>query len=488
MNDKGRQLQHSSTNNNCATTSNYRNKIRKNHSTNRSPSSKTLSREKSTIIRSNVVVLANTNIADTRQAECSSQTNVNDSQNENTTQQQNHYGYTRGDFISGEICNLHLSDRSYCHAFNYSGDILAVGTATSVDFYDTTSIRGKNVRPNNCNHFPIITSIPHASDGSMTSAITWIPPMRIRASSPLLSFNRYAKEYTRFTNDSENSTNHQLIAVSDLGGNIYLYSVDPDILESQGPTLIFNGHNYNGSQIRSLAAAYGERGRQYRDDNSNMMLVIAAGDKSGCVTIITFDVTPGTTATNQLNIPLYIDTKHFNVMPQQTQQRYIVKEDPISDKYYSQNPNHNASTSCGILGIAIEFERGMMAVCTSSGSVQVFSLPELLAINTKQMPPCSTYKLLWSTQSVNASAIRCVVFGPKSTNTLMYGGYDKTIILVDIDHWTITRELNVQGTVRHWIACELLLSFILLNKLNDFLSGGVFIRLISYNTMTNIDI
>ena len=119
-----------------------------------------------------------------------------------------------------------------------------------------------------------------------------------------------------------------------------------------------------------------------------------------------------------------------------------------------------SNSSGGILGIAIEFERGMMAVCTSNGLVQVFSLSHLLSFTMNNTPnmtrndhhdsrgPYSKGILLWSSQNITTSAIRCIVFGPKNTNALMYGGYDKMIILVDIDQWTITRELNVQGTVR----------------------------------------
>jgi hypothetical protein len=397
------------------------------------------------------------------------------------SQQPQPFGYCHGDFASGQIYQLQLQDKSFCHSYNYYGDILAVGTATSIDFYDTSSATIQNGSTHTCTGHPysIITFISHpavtgnnGTINNMISAMVWIvpptvPPTKLRTTSAssvkatALNINQYSDvtarsihdcsyHYSTNTGTYKNSdANQQLLAVSDLSGRIYLYSINPDILESQGPTLIYCGNNSNGTQIRSLAAGYYDNGRNQTDESDHMSLLIMAGDKGGCITIITFDV-----SIYPPNNPLYIDTKQFRVIQQHPPQaQYIVKE-AYMNEHCGSNTNHTSSSNGGILGIAMEVERGMMAICTSSGLVQVFSLPSLLSNalhNIQTVTSSNQYdqngSLLWSSQNVTSSAIRCITFGPNDTSTLMYGGYDKTIILVDTDQWTITRELSVQGTV-----------------------------------------
>lgn len=454
MDGSVKQQHRSSTYNHAAatTTSTKRDRIcrKTNGRTTRSLSSNnvlvSMSREKSTLIRKNEAPVVQQPGRTSHQIDIAS--NVSGTQHCSSNQQQQQYGYVGGDFASGQIYKLQLRDRSYCHSYNYYGDILVVGTATSLDFYDATTLKDHT---NNCNQYSIIISIPHTAGGGMISAITWIAPTkRTTSSASSSSFNAFSDSHEMnindynnyYSNKNNNDVNQQLLALSDLNGRIYLYSINPDILESQGPTLIYNGNNRNGTQIRSLAAGY----------FSGTSLVIAAGDKSGCVTLVTFLVSTAVAA-QQVNFPVYIDTKQFSVAQQQEERN--LKELYGEEKYNNNGTNQNSS--CGVLGIAFEFRRGMMAICTSSGLVQVFSLSHLLSFGTNNTPTIndnhhdslhsSKCKLLWSTQNINASAVRCIIFGPNDTNTLIYGGYDKTIIMVDIDRWTTIRELHVQGTV-----------------------------------------
>jgi hypothetical protein len=471
MNDNTKQQRISTYNNAAAST--YHDRVRSktsspNRTTNRSLSSNAVlistSREKGTTIRKNDIV-TNHQIASEKPEQVRSSRHIDmppiasDVHHRNTIQQQQlqqQHGYVNGDFTSGQICKLYLRDRSYCHSYNYYGDILAVGTATSLDFYDTSSTIRNSDKTNNGHEYSIITSVPHTAGGSssMISAILWIdPPLQ----TPSSLFNEYSDESTKSTSrsysytNSSNMTSQQLLAISDLSGRIYLYSINPDILESQGPSLIYCGSNSNGTQIRCLAAGYYHSCLPMYNNNvdePDVSLIIAVGDKGGCITIVTFD------STLQANDPLYFDTKEFNATHQ-----YNYKEVHMDDLYNRSSTNHNNSSG-GILGIAFELERGMMAVCTSSGLIQVFSLSHLISLGTHNAAAMTSDDfndrhgshirniLLWSSQNLASSAIRCIIFGPNNTNTLMYGGYDKTIVLVDIDQWTITRELSVQGTVR----------------------------------------
>lgn len=469
MNDNTKQQQRNSTSTyNHATKSTSRNRIRSKTtspnrtSTNRSLSTNavltSMSREKSTTIRKN----DNFTTAQKQHPGRSSHHLDIPSMvcDWSSTTEQQPFGYVNGDFTSGQICKLQLRDRSYCHSYNYYGDILTVGTATSIDFYDTSStcLRNSGRHTTNCHPYSIIASVPHtagASTGNMISAIVWINPSTKSSSSKGYSDDaaRSAIDYSNLYNTNNTNANQQLLALSDLIGHIYLYSIDPDILESQGPTLIYSGNNSNGSQIRCLAAGYYPQLNNHVDEPP-ISLVLAAGDKSGCITIVAFD------STLRPSNPQYIDPKQFNIT-QQPQEHNNFKEVPTDDHYNSSSMNRSSTSTGGILGIAFELERGVMAICTSSGLVQAFSLPHLLSAGTNNTPAKTSddhpYRrgshsqqpvLLWTSQNVTASAIRCIAFGPNNTNTLMYGGYDKTIIMVDTEQWIIIRELNVHGTVR----------------------------------------
>jgi hypothetical protein len=213
------------------------------------------------------------------------------------------------------------------------------------------------------------------------------------------------------TNDqfSDERNNQNLLAVSDLDGNILLFHIDSDILESQGPSLLYSGSNANGSQIRCLDAGY------YHCLDQKL-LVVAAGDKSGAVTIVTFN------ASQIQQQPIYMTSLQLHLMYRQD----LCMEVEVNKS--------------GVLGLSLRFDRGIVAVSSSSGLVQMISLSYIL----EKKQTTDSNGILWSHQN-NGGSIRCVVFGD---DFLAFGGYDKTVSLVDTQHWVISRELALQGTVR----------------------------------------
>jgi hypothetical protein len=289
------------------------------------------------------------------------------------------HGFVDGNFSSGKVFDLRLPEKSYCIAYNKCADILAVGTATSLDFYDASN-------------YCLIYSLHRRS---MISALSWIS-VPFSASS---------------TNDqfSDERNNQNLLAVSDLDGNILLFHIDSDILESQGPSLLYSGSNANGSQIRCLDAGY------YHCLDQKL-LVVAAGDKSGAVTIVTFN------ASQIQQQPIYMTSLQLHLMYRQD----LCMEVEVNKS--------------GVLGLSLRFDRGIVAVSSSSGLVQMISLSYIL----EKKQTTDSNGILWSHQN-NGGSIRCVVFGD---DFLAFGGYDKTVSLVDTQHWVISRELALQGTVR----------------------------------------
>jgi hypothetical protein len=289
-------------------------------------------------------------------------------------------GFVDGNFSAGKVLDLKLKDKSYCMAYDRYGDTFVVGTATSLDFYDSSS-------------YDLIHSVPQRS---MISAVAWVAsPLSCRSNDNDLNLE-------------ENSRN-RLLATSDLDGMISLYSADLDILESQGPTLLYSGSNASGAQIRSLDAGF-------YSCAGHRSLVIAAGDKGGAVTVVSFEA-------SSLRYPVYADSMQMQLWHKQD----LCMENEVNKS--------------GILGLAINCDQGMMAVSSSGGLVQVVSLSNILM--EKRFTIGRNGDVLWSSQN-NGGAIRCVVFG---NNVLAFGGYDKIVTLVDTQQWTVSRELMVQGTV-----------------------------------------
>jgi hypothetical protein len=256
------------------------------------------------------------------------------------------HGFVEGDFSSGKIHDLIVDDK--CHVMAYSNDhsLFAVGLAKSLELYETTTW----------------SLVHHVEREGMVSALCWIP-------------------------EASSSASNSLLGVSGLDGTVSLYRVNVDILEVQGPSLLYE-FRVDG-QVRALDCGFFGK--------LNPSLVMAVGDKTGSVTLVSF--------THDLN-PIKTET----VMKCQT----------------------------GILGISLNTTSALLAWSTTGGRVCVHQLSRehtgAIHIETE----------VWSVQ--RNGPVRSVVFD--GTRRLAFGGYDKKVILVDTQQWVVSHEINLFGTVR----------------------------------------
>ena len=249
--------------------------------------------------------------------------------------------------------------------------LLAVGTKTSLQFYDSSN-------------FALVHEL---LVNEIISALKWIVP----------------------SSDDKTSGNDgsMLIATTSLSGRLCLYSVDLEILESQGPSLLYSSKNADGVQIRSLDAGFDRyAGRS--------LLLLVAGDKSGAIMTATF-------------------TTQHGQPPHLLQERTLA----VSTSESGARPAKGDS----ILGLAICTQRGFLATSTKGGLVQVHNLAHRLFAEQQQ-----SYEPLWFLQ--RNGPVRHVTFSKNDSDLLAFGGYDKTVVLVTTGLWAVARELTLQGTVR----------------------------------------
>jgi len=279
-------------------------------------------------------------------------------------------GFVDGNFASGKLLDLRI--KSKCWAVSYMKPLLAVGTKTSLQFYDSSN-------------FALVHELPV---NEIISALKWIAP----SSDDMTSGN----------------DGSMLIATTSLSGRICLYSVDLEILESQGPSLLYSSKNAGGVQIRSLDAGFGRyAGRS--------LLLLAAGDKSGAIMTATFTTQDG-------------------------QPPHLLQERTL-DASTSESGARPAKEN-SILGLSICTQRGFLATSTKGGLVQVHNLAQRLFAERQQQ----SYEPLWFLQ--RNGPVRCVTFSKNDSDLLAFGGYDKTVVLVTTGLWAVARELTLQGTVR----------------------------------------
>jgi hypothetical protein len=99
----------------------------------------------------------------------------------------------------------------------------------------------------------------------------------------------------------------------------------------------------------------------------------------------------------------------------------------------------------GILGLAVNAAVTLLAISTKGGEVIVARIIR----NTDNS--LSLGDELYTVQRLGP--VRSIVF-TKNERQLIFGGYDKMVVVVDTKLWAITRELNVQGTVRAEVFCR----------------------------------
>jgi len=187
-----------------------------------------------------------------------------------------------------------------------------------------------------------------------------------------------------------------LLAVGGLDGTAVLYKVEMQVLETQGASVLYVFKVSDQVRSMTLSVLY------------HNTLLWTVGDKSGTVTLCTLQVDKNDTITTLLDKNM---------------------------EYYS--------LDSGILALAVNTSATFLAIATKSGQVIVRRIEQ-----QQQQQHTSTTTILthqvFGTQRLGP--VRSAVF-TQDERRFIFGGYDKTVVVVDTRLWAITRELKVQGTI-----------------------------------------
>lgn len=178
-----------------------------------------------------------------------------------------------------------------------------------------------------------------------------------------------------------------LLTVGCLDGRVSIYRMKPHLLELQGADLIHR-FQVNG-QVRALTLTF--------YDQAEREILLTTGDTSGDLTFSRYDMDYG-----------LIETR-------------------IAHTYGS-----------GILGLATTSWGSLIAVCTKHGDVSVCKI---------QREYNHSLSLGFEFFSARRNgAVRSLAFSPDEKR-LVFGGYDKTVVVVDTELWAEIRCLTLDGTV-----------------------------------------
>jgi len=174
-----------------------------------------------------------------------------------------------------------------------------------------------------------------------------------------------------------------LLAVACLDGTVAVYKMQVDLIELQGVDLFYE-YRCN-SQVRCMTVVI-----------SDHSVLLAVGEKIGTITFfaLSFD---GTRA------------ESWNV------------------------DQHDSA----VLGLVISHSGSLLAACTKGGDVTV------RRIHREKVG----FRLgadLWHTK--RNGPLRSILFS-NDDSRLVFGGYDKKVVLVDTNLWDVVRELNLEGTI-----------------------------------------
>jgi WD40 repeat protein len=181
----------------------------------------------------------------------------------------------------------------------------------------------------------------------------------------------------------------EIMAVAGLDGQVSVYSVSIPLLELQGVRL---EHEFQvHSQVRCMAL----------EDFGEGSLLLAIGDKLGKVTLSTLrrDEEGRVAETHRTTLDL--------------------GKDPV-------------------LGLGIRVERSILLATTKGGKVIVYGLNGIGSRGVE------FGEVIWTTQ--RNGPVRAAIIS-KDGKQLAFGGYDKSVVLVDTDLWAIVRVLSLEGTV-----------------------------------------
>ena len=321
--------------------------------------------------------------------------------NVGTSSSVNFSGFVQGNFGAGKVHEVKLPPRTTCYTLAFHPcrhiPLLAVGLSEGLAFYETES-------------FSLVYQ-QYLDD--MVSALSWIPQpeesLATRRSQTLI--------LKQANPPQKHNSSDTLLAAGTLDGWISLYRVNVHILETQGPTLL---HRFSvAGQIRALTTCYINSNVASTSslESTPPTLLIACGTKNGAVTAMLWN-------------------------------------DDAPESSPSISTLMQESTA--VLGLDIDARQCHIAWSTKSGQVVARKLcvhgrdrrSEAVVSSETRAPEDDTQidadRILWYTQ--RQGPVRCVVFSQLQPQ-LIFGGYDKTVVIVDTEIWAVCRQLSLQGTV-----------------------------------------
>ncbi|KAL3934274.1 MAG: hypothetical protein SGARI_003461, partial [Bacillariaceae sp.] len=197
--------------------------------------------------------------------------------------------------------------------------------------------------------------------------------------------------------DQHNHTTSALVAVAGLGnGQVSVYQLDVASLEFEGAKVLHEF--YMEAQVRSMA---------FKPLQQSGSIVLAIGDKSGRIALCT------------INSNSQEKSDEVVVLHQET---------------------HRIEQDDTVLGLDVQVLKGdkiLLACSTKSGKVLIYSIEWQLADKRLVFGPH-----LWETQ--RNGPVRSLTF---SGSLVLFGGYDKSLVIVDTNLMAITQDQSLQGTI-----------------------------------------
>jgi len=253
-----------------------------------------------------------------------------------------------------------------------------------------------------------------------------------------------------------------LLAVGTLRGSVLIYRVDADILESQGPTLV---HQFRVDVDQSVHGGDDSSGKAVGQQQTKTMaeirsmdmalfgqlnpsVVLACATKAGQVAFASLACADCCSCNDE--------TGGLVLEPVVLGRRENCNADDTVE-VWSSNPSSSLPrrhSGDAVLGLALHSRSGLVAWSTKSGRVVVHRLRRnanmAVTLDDRKRP-------VWDSSSSSTvetnGPVRCVVFS-KSGDQLVFGGYDKMVVVVDTRIWAVSRELRLQGTVSNIALCS----------------------------------
>ena len=393
--------------------------------------------------------------------------------------------FVGGNFSSGKVKTLKLEKGCWVMSYNpKQATMLAVGLMKQLVLLDTRTYTKIYAIPRNdkvsaISWCDLKSGLVRSADdvcstfdgSSKTDTASVATGVRIRRSiskRKIPSFRRSKKtklENSRYENEEDDHLSRgELCAVAGLDGQVTVYHLNYETLEIIGTNTLFEMQI--PGQVRCVAlepfdfaasnifmeptssdgvSSCGTNGGGCKSC-ATKFFVLAVGDKRGILTLVTLAlILPNEDGTNSNNTHSS-SSYNFNVVEVHRTELNIAERD---DDDSSDNKHNNFHDEDPILGLTICSQRSIVAATTKNGKVivrRLLSSSQQKSRNTGQQdhPYVQFGPIVWNTQ--RNGAVRSVVLS-KNGQQLVFGGYDKMVVLVDTNLWAITRELSLPGTV-----------------------------------------